>query len=59
MDNNIDAFNVCVRIRPLLNTEKKDIEKEKNKKPSIPTQIVSSRGNVVILKELLLINRFF
>lgn len=50
MDNNIESFKVCVRIRPLLENEIKAVEIEKLKKPSFPDEIVISQKNAVINK---------
>lgn len=49
MDNNIESFQVCVRIRPLLEQEKSQIDIERQKKESYPEQIVASEKNTVFL----------
>ena len=47
MDQSIDSFKVYIRIRPLLQNEKKLIENQNKKGKTLPPQIVSSQNNTV------------
>ena len=49
MDQSIDSFKVYIRIRPLLQNEKKLIETQNKKGKTLPPQIVSSQNNTVFL----------